>query len=123
MPSFKLVPPVYVLGPLKISVSGLVFTRLPGAPPSLMAPVKVPPCTVSAVVSRFTVPEPSKVMSATSVLNRLTTPSAVKRVAGERAEPACEFNVAPALTPPSKPESVPPAASVSDPAATVVAPV
>ena len=84
VPALTLVAPLYALEPLKLSNPPLVFTRLPVP---LMAPLKVPLLSVSAVVSSVTTPAPKSVSNVTPALNRFTNPSAVSVVVAANAEP------------------------------------
>jgi hypothetical protein len=117
VPALKLVQPVYEFEPLKVNRPLLVFTRLPVP---LIAPLKVPLLSVSAVVSNVTTPAPKSVCSVTPELNRFTNPFAVSVVDAASAEPLCAFNAAPLATVTAVLASVP--LKVSVPAFTLVAP-
>ncbi len=95
----------------------LAFTILPVP---LIAPLKVPLLSVSAVVSSVTTPAPNRVSNVTPALNKFTNPSAVSVVVAASAEPLCAFNVAPFATVNAVLASVP--LKVSVPALTSVAP-
>jgi hypothetical protein len=58
VPSFTPVAPLYAFEPLKVNNPPLVFTRLPVP---LIAPLKVPLPSVSAVVSNVSTPAPKSV--------------------------------------------------------------
>jgi hypothetical protein len=117
VPSFTPVAPLYAFEPLKVSKPPLVFTRLPVP---LIAPLKVPLPSDSAVVSNVTTPAPNSVCSVTPELNKFTNPSAVSVVLAASAEPLCAFNLAPLATVTAVLASVPLKASV--PAFTLVTP-
>jgi hypothetical protein len=117
VPAFTLVTPLYALEPLKVSNPPLAFTRLPVP---LIAPLKLPLLSVSAVVLNSTTPDPKSVSSVTAAFARFTNPSAVSTVATGSIEPLCAFKVAPFATVNAVLASVP--LKVSVPLFTLVTP-
>ena len=86
----------------------------------MIAPLKVPLLSVSAVVFKSTTPAPKSVSNVTAAFARFTKPSAVNTVATGSTEPLCAFKVAPFATVNAVLTSVP--LKVSVPAFTLVAP-
>jgi hypothetical protein len=117
VPAFTLVAPLYAFDPLKVNNPPLVFTSLP-AP--LIAPLKAPLLSVSAVVSNVTTPAPKSVCNVTPELNKFASPSTVSVVLAASAEPLCAFNTAPLATVTPVLASVP--LKVSVPKLTLVTP-
>ena len=120
VPALKATPPVKGFEPLRTKVPGSLFTSDPF--PS-MTPPKVPEARLNAVAFRFRAPAPLREAMVCAAVLRFVVPSSVKAVVTASEAVSLTFKTAKVPTDTFCPVRNAEPASVSEPLATVVAPV